>query len=44
VLAGSWIGTHFLVGARTRSLRLVFAAVIALLAVEMLYSSATGKF
>ena len=44
VLAGSLLGTRFLVGARTRSLRLVFAAVIAALAVEMLYGSFTGKF
>ena len=44
VLGGSLLGTRFLVGARTRSLRLVFAAVIAALALEMLYSSFTGKF
>ena len=43
VLAGSILGTRVLVVARTRSLRLVFAAVIGLLAVEMIYNSVTGK-
>jgi uncharacterized membrane protein YfcA len=43
VLAGSLVGTRFLVAARTRSLRFVFAGVILILAVEMLYNSATGR-
>ncbi len=42
VLAGSLAGSRLLVSARTRSLRMVFAAVIAALGIEMLYSSATG--
>ncbi len=43
VLAGSLLGTRFLVKARTRKLRLVFAAVICALAIEMIYNGATGK-
>ncbi len=43
VLAGSLVGTRFLVAAPTRSLRFVFAGVILILAVEMLYNSATGR-
>ncbi len=44
VLAGSLIGTRYLVSARTKSLRMVFAAVIAALAFEMIYNSvAAGR-
>jgi uncharacterized protein len=43
VLAGSTLGTRYLVAARTRSLRLVFAVVICALAIEMIYSGATGR-
>ncbi len=43
VLAGSLLGTRFLVAARTRVLRYVFAGVILILAVEMLYNSASGR-
>ncbi len=39
VLAGSFLGTRYLVSARVRSLRIVFAIVISALAVEMIYSS-----
>jgi uncharacterized membrane protein YfcA len=43
VLAGSFLGTRVLVATRTRRLRLVFAGVIALLAIEMIYNSVAGK-
>jgi uncharacterized membrane protein YfcA len=43
VLAGSMLGARHLMSARTRSLRLVFAVVIAALALEMLYNGMTGK-
>jgi hypothetical protein len=43
VLAGSLVGTRFLVAARTRHLRWVFAGVILILAVEMIYNSASGR-
>jgi uncharacterized protein len=42
VLAGSLIGTKVLVKTRTRWLRLVFSAVIALLGLEMLYKGVSG--
>jgi uncharacterized protein len=42
VLAGSILGARFLMGAKPRALRLVFAAVIGLLAVEMIYNGFTG--
>ena len=42
VLAGSLVGARQLVGARTRVLRMVFAAVIGVLAVEMLYQGVRG--
>jgi uncharacterized membrane protein YfcA len=44
VLAGSMVGARFLMVARTRVLRLVFAAVIGLLAVEMIYNGFSGGF
>ncbi len=43
VLAGSMIGAKLLVRTRTKSLRLVFAFVIAALGVEMIYSGITGR-
>ncbi len=44
VLAGSLLGSRILVRARVSTLRKVFAAVIIVLGVEMIYSSLTGKF
>lgn len=44
VLIGSLAGAHFLFGATTKVLRIVFAAVILGLAVEMLYKGVTGGF
>ena len=43
VLAGSFLGARLLAGAETRRLRVVFGAVIAIMAVEMLYGGLTGK-
>jgi uncharacterized membrane protein YfcA len=43
VLPGALLGAKLLPKLRSRSLRLVFAGVIVLLAVEMLYRGATGK-
>ncbi len=42
VLAGSIIGARVLIGARVRVLRIVFAAVIALLGIEMILHGLTG--
>jgi hypothetical protein len=42
VLAGSLVGARHLMGARTRVLRAVFAAVVGLLAIEMIYNGFTG--
>jgi uncharacterized membrane protein YfcA len=42
VLGGSLAGARHLAGARIKSLRLVFAAVIGLLAVEMIYNGISG--
>jgi uncharacterized protein len=42
VLAGSMLGARQLAGAKTRALRLVFAGVVGLLAVEMLYNGISG--
>jgi uncharacterized membrane protein YfcA len=44
VLAGSLLGTRVLVRARSRALRLVFGAVIVLLAVQMIWKGAVGGF
>lgn len=44
VLIGSLAGAHFLFGATTKVLRIVFAVVILGLAVEMLYKGVTGGF
>jgi uncharacterized membrane protein YfcA len=42
VLAGSLMGARRLIGAATRPLRMLFAAVIAVMAVEMIYNGFTG--
>jgi uncharacterized protein len=43
VLAGAFLGTKVLVHAPVRTLRLIFAVVILLLAIEMIFSGATGR-
>jgi hypothetical protein len=43
VLAGSLLGAKLLVRTHTRSLRIVFAIVIAALGVEMIYSGISGR-
>ena len=43
VLAGSLLGAKLLVHTHTRSLRIVFAIVIAALGAEMIYSGLTGR-
>ncbi len=43
VLAGSLIGARFLVRAKVRLMRIIFACVIALLGLEMIYSGLTGR-
>jgi hypothetical protein len=43
VLTGSLLGAKILVGARTRTLRWIFAAVVGVLAVEMIYSGISKK-
>jgi uncharacterized protein len=42
VLAGSLAGARHLMGAKPKALRMVFAAVIGLLAIEMIYNGMTG--
>jgi hypothetical protein len=42
VLGGSLVGARQLMGARTRVLRAVFAAVVGLLALEMIYNGLSG--
>jgi uncharacterized membrane protein YfcA len=44
VLAGSLLGARVLAGAKVRTLRVVFSAVIGVLAIEMIYNGITGKF
>jgi uncharacterized membrane protein YfcA len=44
VLAGSLLGTRQLMGVGTRVLRRVFAIVIGVMAIEMIYSAFTGGF
>lgn len=44
VLLGSFAGARFLTRARTKTLRLVFSAVVVVLAIEMIYKSVTGRF
>jgi uncharacterized membrane protein YfcA len=43
VLGGSLIGSRILIRARVSTLRMIFALVIVMLGVEMIYSSLTGK-
>jgi uncharacterized membrane protein YfcA len=43
VLAGSVMGARLLAGARPKALRRVFGLVVAVLAIEMIYSGLTGK-
>ena len=43
VLAGAYLGTKVLVRARVRTLRIVFAVVIFVLAIEMIVNGFTGK-
>jgi uncharacterized protein len=43
VLSGSLIGSRILIRARVSTLRMIFALVIVVLGVEMIYSSLTGK-
>jgi uncharacterized membrane protein YfcA len=43
VVAGSFFGARMLAGAGTHVLRMLFAVVVAALAVEMIYSGFTGK-
>jgi uncharacterized membrane protein YfcA len=43
VLLGSLIGARVLAGAKTRVLRIVFAAVILILGVEMIYNGLAGR-
>jgi uncharacterized membrane protein YfcA len=42
VLAGSLAGARHLMGAKTRALRRIFAVVIAVLAMEMIYNGVAG--
>jgi uncharacterized membrane protein YfcA len=44
VLPGSLLGARVLVAARSRGLRIVFAVVILLLGIEMIYNGFTGRF
>jgi uncharacterized protein len=43
VLVGSFLGARILPGAKTQSLRVLFAIVLLVVAVEMIYNSATGR-
>jgi uncharacterized membrane protein YfcA len=43
VLGGSLIGSRILIRASVSTLRMIFALVIVVLGVEMIYSSLTGK-
>jgi uncharacterized membrane protein YfcA len=43
VLLGSLIGARVLADARTRILRIIFAAVILALGIEMIYNGLTGR-
>jgi uncharacterized membrane protein YfcA len=43
VLTGSFLGARQLAGAKVRVLRVVFGLVVAVLAVEMIYSGVTGR-
>jgi uncharacterized membrane protein YfcA len=43
VLLGSLLGARVLVGAKTRILRIIFAVVILVLGIEMIYNGLTGR-
>jgi uncharacterized protein len=43
VLPGSLLGARILLGAKTRVLRIIFAGVILVLGIEMIYSGLTGR-
>ena len=43
VLTGSFLGARQLAGAKVRVLRVVFGLVVAVLAVEMIYTGVTGR-
>jgi uncharacterized membrane protein YfcA len=43
VLGGSLFGTHFLIKARVKTLKLLFAIVIVLLGCEMIFNGITGR-
>ena len=43
VLGGSLIGTHFLIRAKVKTLKLLFAIVIVLLGCEMIFNGITGR-
>ncbi len=43
VLLGSLLGARFLAGAQTRVLRIIFAVVILVLGIEMIYNGLTGR-
>ena len=43
VLLGSLMGTRVLIGAKTRLLRMIFAGVIIVLGIEMIYNGLTGR-
>jgi uncharacterized protein len=43
VLLGSLLGARLLVGAQTRLLRIIFSAVIVVLAIQMIYNGVTGR-
>ena len=44
VLLGSLLGAQVLAGTKTRILRIIFAAVILILGIEMIYNGLTGRF
>ena len=44
VLTGSLLGARVLAGAKVETLRIVFSAVIGVLAIEMIYNGFAGKF
>jgi uncharacterized membrane protein YfcA len=43
VLLGSLLGARLLAGTKTRILRIIFAAVILILGIEMIYNGLTGR-
>ena len=43
VLAGSLLGARFLAGARTRTLRIIFAVAVVALGIEMIYKGFSGR-